>query len=74
VHFIFICLIYLKKKYRREKNFHRIFENCFGFDRKVQQTVFVNGLCGAVARGAADLIVFPFTLIKARLEVRIDFI
>jgi solute carrier family 25 protein 38 len=28
----------------------------------------VNGLCGAVARGAADLIVFPFTLIKARLE------
>jgi len=44
------------------------------FVRKVQQTVFVNGICGASARGAADLVVFPFTLIKARLEVGIDFI
>jgi hypothetical protein len=47
---------------------------CFVFVRKVQQTVFVNGICGALARGAADLVVFPFTLIKARLEVGIDFI
>jgi len=45
---------------------------CFG--RKVQQTVFVNGICGALARGAADLVVFPFTLIKARLEVGRNFI
>ncbi|CAF2086053.1 unnamed protein product [Rotaria magnacalcarata] len=35
---------------------------------KAQQTLFVNGICGAVARGAADLLVFPFTLIKVRLE------
>ncbi|CAF4058654.1 unnamed protein product [Rotaria sp. Silwood2] len=35
---------------------------------KSQQTVFVNGVCGALARCAADLVVFPFTLIKARLE------
>ncbi|CAF1466018.1 unnamed protein product [Adineta ricciae] len=35
---------------------------------KSQQTVLVNGICGALARCAADLIVFPFTLIKARLE------
>ncbi len=40
----------------------------------MQQTVFVNGICGALARGAADLVIFPFTLIKARLEVRIHFI
>jgi hypothetical protein len=44
------------------------------FVRKAQQTVFVNGICGALARGAADLVVFPFTLIKTRLEVGIDFI
>ncbi|CAF3336382.1 unnamed protein product [Rotaria sp. Silwood1] len=35
---------------------------------KAQQTVFVNGVCGALARGVADLVVFPFTLIKVRLE------
>ncbi|CAF0934233.1 unnamed protein product [Adineta steineri] len=35
---------------------------------KKKQTFLVNGLCGALARGAADLVVFPFTLIKARLE------
>jgi hypothetical protein len=38
--------------------------------RKAQQTIVVNGICGAVTRGAADLVIFPFTLIKARLEVR----
>jgi len=35
---------------------------------KHRQTVFVNGMCGAFARFAADLAVFPFTLIKTRLE------
>lgn len=42
----------------------------FRLHRKVQQTLFMNGLCGALARAAADLVVFPFTLIKARLEVK----
>ncbi|CAF0920484.1 unnamed protein product [Didymodactylos carnosus] len=32
------------------------------------QTVPINMCCGAFARGAADLIIFPFTLIKTRLE------
>jgi hypothetical protein len=42
--------------------------------RKAQQTIFVNGIGGALARGAADLVIFPFTLIKARLEVGLDFV
>ena len=46
----------------------------FLFIRKAQQTFIVNGIYGALARGAADIIVFPFTLIKARLEVRLDLI
>ena len=29
-------------------------------------------MCGAAARGAAGLVVFPFTVIKARLEVGTD--
>lgn len=45
-------------------------KNALDAFRKARQTVFVNGISSAIARGVADLVIFPFTLIKTRLEVR----
>ena len=39
------------------------------FTRKAQQTSFVNGICSAFARCTGDIAVFPFTLVKTKLEV-----